>query len=105
MCPPDYLSDGQVSFLVQLYYRLYNLPGGQEPNRELRICVAALLTDYPASMVQPMASFRKCLDEHKRWAREWLYEGDLERDFICILGEIQAAARTLSVEVEMDFRK
>ena len=42
MCPPDYLSEEQLSFLVQFYYRLYNLPGGQEPNRELRICLAQL---------------------------------------------------------------
>jgi hypothetical protein len=28
MCPPDYLSDEQISFLVQCYHRFYNLSGG-----------------------------------------------------------------------------
>jgi len=104
MCPPDYLSEEQLSFLVQFYYRLYNLPGGQEPNRELRICLATLLSDYPASMVNPMVSFRTCLDEYKRWSREWLYEGDLETDFLRILGHIQRATREMPVKAEIDFR-
>ena len=56
MCPPDYLSDEQMSFLVQAYYRLYNLPGGQEPNRELRICLATLLQDYPTINVLPLSA-------------------------------------------------
>jgi len=104
MCPPDYLSDEQISFLVQFYYRFYNLPGGQEPNRELRICLATLLRDYPTAMVNPMASFQKFLDKYKRWSREWLYEGDLEMDFLRTLGQIQEAARALPVGVEIDFR-
>ena len=104
MCPPDYLSDEQISFLVQFYYRFYKLPGGQEPNRELRICLTTLLRDYPTSMVNPMASFRTFLDEYKRWSREWLYESDLETDFLRTLGQIQEAARALPVGVEIDFR-
>ncbi len=104
MCPPYYLSDAQISFLVQFYHRLYSLPGGQESNRELRICLATLLRDYPSSMLNPMASFRTCLDEYKRWSSEWLYQGDLETDFLRILGQIQEAAGTLPVGVEIDFR-
>ena len=104
MCPPNCLSDEQISFLVQFYHRLYNLPGGQEPNRELRTCLAALLRDYPTSMVNPLASFRTWLDEYKHWSREWLYQGDLEMDFLRILGQIQRAARDMPVGMEMDFR-
>ena len=104
MCPPDYLSDEQISFLVHFYHRLYNLPGGQEPNRELRLLLAELLRNYPTSMVNPMASFRKFLDEHKRFHHQWLYNGDLETDFLHILGQIQGAAREMPVGVEIDFR-
>ena len=104
MCPPDYLSDEQISFLVEFYHRLYSLPGGQDPNRELRWCLGFLLRDYPASLASPMASFRKFLDEHKHWSHEWLYDGDLETDFLRILGQIQRAARETTVGVEIDFR-
>lgn len=104
MCPPAYLSHEQVSFLVQFYYRLYNLPGGQQPNRELRMCLVDLLRDYPASMVDPMASFRRFLHQHKRFHHEWLYEGDLERDFLRVLGQIQRAATESPVGAEIDFQ-
>lgn len=105
MCPPDYLSDEQVSFLMHFFYRLFSLPGGMEPNRELRMCLVDLLRDYPDSMVNPMASFRKFLDDYKRWSHEWLYEGDLETDFLRTLGQIQKAAKEEPVGIEMDFRK
>lgn len=104
MCPPHYLSDEQISFLVHFYHRLYNLPGRQEPNRELRLLLAELLNNYPTSMVKPMASFRKFLDEHRPFHHEWLYNGDLETDFLHILGQIQGAAREMPVRVEIDFR-
>lgn len=104
MCPPSYLSDEQISFLVQFYYSLYNLPGGQEPNRELRMCLVDLLRDYPTSMLDPMASFHRFLDHHKRFHHEWLYDGDLETDFLHILGHLQKVARESAVEVEIDFR-
>ena len=55
-------------------------------------------------MVNPMASFQTFLDEYKRWSREWLYEDDLETDFLRILGQIQEAARALPVGVEIDLR-
>lgn len=103
-CPPDYLSEEQISFLVHYFYRLYSLPGGTKPNRELRFCLITFLQDYPASSTDPMASLRKFLDEYKRWSYEWLYEGDLEADFLRCLGEIQKAAREKPVGVEADFR-
>jgi hypothetical protein len=104
MCPPDYLSDQQISSLVQFYYKLYNLPGGQEPNRELRWCLSNLLRDYPVSLANPMASLRSFLDEHKHWHHEWLYNGDLETYFLRLLGEIQKAVRENPVGLEIDFR-
>jgi hypothetical protein len=68
------------------------------------MCLVDLLRDYPTSMVNPMASFRKFLDEHKGFYHEWLYEGDLETDFLRILGHIQRVARESSVGAEIDFR-
>ena len=103
MCPPDYLSDEQISFLVQFFPRLYSLPGGMEPNRELRWCLATLLQNYPASLADPMASLRKFLDEYKHQSYQQLYEGDLETDYLRSLGEIQKAAREKPVGVEVNF--
>lgn len=103
-CPPNHLSDEQVSFLVHFYYRFYNLPGGQEPNRELRLCAIGLLQNYPDSLRNPMATFRQFLDEYKHWHREWLYEGDLETDFLQLLGDVQREAREEPTQVEIDFR-
>lgn len=104
MCPPSYLSDEQISFLVQFYYSLYNLPGGQEPNRELRMCLADLLRGYPTSMLNPMESLQTFLDKHKRFYHEWLYDGDLETDFFHTLGHLQKVARQSPVGAEIDFR-
>jgi hypothetical protein len=105
MCPPDHLSDEQVSFLMHFFYRLFSLPGRMEPNRELRLCLLDWLRDYPDSMVNPMASFWKFLDGYKHWSHEWPYEGDLEADYLRILGQIQKAAKEEPVGIEMDFRK
>ena len=58
MCPPYYLSDEHISFLVQFYPRLYSLPGWQEPNNELRRCLALLLSDYPASLINPLVPYQ-----------------------------------------------
>lgn len=99
--PPYYLFEEQLSFLVQFFFRLYNLPGGQDLNRELRMCLADLLRDYPASMVNPMASFRKFLDEHKRFYREWLYEGDLETDFSAFSDTSRGRPERLQLEPEL----
>jgi hypothetical protein len=51
-----------------------------------------------------MVSYRKSLDEHKREHRSWLYEGDLEADFLRLLGQIQSAAREKPLGIEIDFR-
>ncbi len=104
MRPPDYLSHEQVSFLVHFFHRLYSLPGGLEPNRELRWCLATLLQNYPASLADPMASMRKFLDEYKHQSYQQLYEGDLETDFLHSLGQIQRAAREKPVGVEANFQ-
>jgi len=66
--------------------------------------LADLLRDYPASMVNPMASFHKFLDEHKPFYRERLYEGDLETDFLSIPRHIQRSTRETPVGAEIDFR-
>jgi len=103
-CPPDYLSEEQISFLAQFYPKLYSLPGGTKPNRELRWCLGTLLHNYPASSTDPIASLRKFLDEYKHQSYQQLYEGDLETDFLRSLGEIQKAAREKPIGVEADFR-
>ncbi len=90
---------------MHFFPRFYSLPGGMEPNRELRFCLVELLHDYPASMANPMGVLRKFLDDYKRWSHEWLYSGDLETDFLRSLGQIQKAAREEPAEIEMDFRK
>lgn len=104
MCPPDYISDEHVSFLMHFFPRLHSLPGGMEPNRELRFCLVELLRDYPASMANPMVVLRKFLDEYKSWSHGWLYTGDLETDFLRCLGQIQRVAKEKTVGVEADFR-
>ena len=104
MCPPDYLSDEQVSFLVHFFHRLYSLPGGWEPNRELRWCLATLLRNYPASLTDPMAALQEFRDEYRHRPSQQIYEGDLETDYLRSLGEIQKAAREKPVGVEADFR-
>jgi hypothetical protein len=51
-----------------------------------------------------MASFYKFLDEHQHGPKEWLYDGDLEADFLCTLGQLQRAAREKPTGMEIDFR-
>jgi hypothetical protein len=104
MCPPDYLSDEQISFLVPFFHRLYSLPGGIKLNRELRLCLITFLQDYPASSANPMASLQQFLDEYKHQSYQQLYEGDLEADFLRILGQIQKEAGEKTAGVEIDFR-
>jgi len=103
MCPPDYLSDEQVSFLVQFFPKLYNLPGGTKPNRELRSSLITFLQDYPASLGNPMASLQKFLDEYKHRSCQQQYEGALETDYLRILGQIQRETGDKPVGVEIDF--
>lgn len=104
MCPPFYLSEEHLSFLKHFYPKLHSLPGGQEPNRELRFALAYLDRDYPASLVNPLATLRKFIDEHKRYAHEWKYQSDLEMDFLRSLAEIQKSAKTEPAGFEVDFR-
>jgi hypothetical protein len=105
MCPPEHLSDEQVTFLMHLLVKLYSLPGGEEPNRELRICLASLLDEYPSSIGNPAVSLQKFLREYKRWFREMSYSGDLEADFLCTIGQIQKAANNEPLRIEIDFQK
>ena len=103
MHPPDYLSSEQVSFLMHFYPKLYNLPGGMDPNWQLRNCLANFIREYPASMRYPMASLQTSMDEHKLLLRPGPYEGDLEADFLRSLGEIQRSATEMPIRVEIDF--
>jgi hypothetical protein len=103
-CPPECLSEEQVSFLAQFYYKLYSLPGGEQPNRELRICLAEFLHNYPESMANPLALLNNFLERYKLSSMVWLYHGDLERDFVSTLGEIQKAAKADPIDTEIDFR-
>jgi hypothetical protein len=104
MRPPDYLSAGQVSFLMHCYPRLHSLPGGLQPNGALRVCLGNLLWEYPVSMVNPMASFRKSVNEEKRYNHERQYDGDLEADFLRTLGQVQRASIEMPAGTEIDFR-
>ena len=90
---------------MHFYPRLYSLPGGMEPNGQLRRCLADLDNEYPGSMSDPMAFFRAWIEEQKHLARTEPYEGDLETDFLRSLGEIQRSAKEKPVQIEMDFRK
>lgn len=51
MCPSDYLSSEQVSFLMYFFPRLYSLPGGEKPNREPRWSLAVFLRYFPIAKV------------------------------------------------------
>ncbi len=105
MCPPNYLSDEHVSLLVQLYFRFYNLPGGHEQNGELRLCAVDLIRNYPASLEKPLESMKNVKAEQRLWHHELIpYNGDLESDFLRLLGEVYKAAKDNPVGVEIDFR-
>jgi hypothetical protein len=87
-----------------LYHRIYNLPGGMEPNGQLRRCLAHLSREYPTSMKNVMESFQRCLDEERLLPQAAPYEGDLEKDFLRSLSEIQRSAEEKPIYVEIDFR-
>lgn len=101
--PPYHLSPEQVSFLVQFFPRLYALPGGEEPNSDLRRCVADLLFGYPRSLKNPL----KCLKDFRRTTKIIFnpYHGDLESDFLSFLGQVQGAVRDNPLDVGIDLRK
>lgn len=90
--------------LTHFYPKLYSLPGGDEPNRELRWSIAVLLRDFPASLRDPMASLREFFEEHTRSSHKRLYEGDLETDFLRLLAELHRSAKEKPVPVVVDFR-
>ena len=75
---------------------LYDVAGGVRANNT-DSAVFHVVTPWGAIL-------SSSLDEYKRWSHEWLYEGDLETDFLRILGQVQEAARALPVGVEIDFR-
>jgi len=103
MCPPEYISGEHIVFLKHFYPRLYSLPGGDEPNRELRVALAYLLRNYPASLANPLISLRGYLKERTSYFHEWKYDGDLETDFLRFLAEVQKAAKTEALP-DADFR-
>jgi hypothetical protein len=103
--PPDYLSQQHISFLMHLYPKLFSLPGGFEPNGELRRVLADVTSYFPDTYLKPMIALRNHLAENARFRREEKYDGDLERDFLRVLGEIHKAAKANPVEVIADFRK
>jgi hypothetical protein len=98
MCPPDYLSNDQVSFLLHFFPTLYKLPAG-----DLRQCLATLIWDYPESMAKPMGYLEKQCEENRN--KPQLYPGDLEGDFFQFLGQVQKMAKEKPANVEADFRK
>jgi hypothetical protein len=101
MNPPDCLSQDHISFLIQFYPMLYNLPGGFEPNADLRRCVADVLCNYPAIMANPT----KCVHEFqlRNKDKDQFYEGDLEADYLRFIAKVQKAAKENPVDVEFDF--
>jgi len=104
-CPPNRLTSDQVSFITHFYPRLYSLPGQDNPDRELRWCLAKLLDRYPASVKKPMTILKRFVREQQRWGFKWLYTGDLEMDFLKFLGQVQRMVKEKPVEVKVDFRR
>ena len=80
---------------------LYSLPGGFEPNADLRRCVADVLWDYPAITANPMKCVHEFRVQNKDKARS--YEGDLEADYLRFLAKVQKTAKENPVNVEFDF--
>lgn len=104
-CPPYRASSEQISFLMHFYPMLHSLPGGSEPNRELRWCLAEFLIKYPSSMRKPMSALQRFVKEHRKWGFEWQYHGDLETDFLRFLGQVQRAAKEKPIALDAIFRK
>ncbi|MFC1905007.1 hypothetical protein ACFLXT_04540, partial [Chloroflexota bacterium] len=82
--------------------KLYNLPGMDNPNSDLRRCLADIVWDYPASLANPMVYLRRFQKQNRNKLNS--YEGDLETDYLRSLGEIQGATRENPLGVEADFR-
>jgi hypothetical protein len=103
MCPPYFISNEQLSFIVYYFPKLYSLAGAWEPNWELRHCAAELLYSYPETMLNPLVCIQRFREQNKN--KPWTYKGDLEADFLKFLGQVQKAAKEKPIEIEADFRK
>ena len=90
---------------MHFYPTLHSLPGGEEPDRETRWCLARLLDKYPSSIKKPMPVLRNFVRDPKRWGFKWLHTGDLEADFLRFLGKVQKLAKEKPLEIEVNFRK
>jgi hypothetical protein len=101
MNPPDHLSPEQASFFIQYFPLLYRLPGGFEPNSDLRRCVADFHWNFPAVLTNPMTCVHDFLEQNQD--EPLTYEGDLEADYLKFLAKAQKAAKENPVDVEFDF--
>ena len=101
MNPPDHLSPEQVAFLIQYFPMLFSLPGGFEPNSDLRRCAANFHWDYPAILANPLKCLHDFLEQNQ--GEPQTYEGDLEADYLMFLAKVQKAARENPADVEFDF--
>ena len=101
MNPPAHLSRERVAFLSQFFPMLFGLPGGFEPNADLRQCVAGFHWNYPAIEANPM----KCINEFQEQNKDnpQTYQGDLEADYLMFLAKVQKAAKEHPVDFEFDF--
>ena len=101
MNPPDHLSQEQVAFLIQFYPMMRKLPGGFEPNADLRLCLVDFLWYYPIVLANPM----KCLLQFREQNQDNLqtYKGDLEADYLRFLAKVLKAAKQNPMDVEFDF--
>jgi hypothetical protein len=99
--PPDHLSREQIAFLIQYFPMLYSLPGGFEPNSDLRRCAANFHWDYPAILANPLKCLHDFLEQNQ--GEPQTYEGDLEADYLRFLAKVQKAAKENPVDVEFDF--
>jgi hypothetical protein len=93
LSPPQKISSEKIAFLVNFFPKLYSLPGGLEPNSELRFLLARLLDDFPNSLIHVMAKFQKSRTEYARWYPGPEYQSDLETDYLKFLGEIAHMAK------------
>jgi hypothetical protein len=101
MNPPAHLSREQVAFLIQFFPMVFSLPGGLEPNADLRQCVADFHWNYPAIETNPMKWINEFREQNKDEPQT--YEGDLEADYLRFLAKVQKAAKENPIDVEFDF--
>jgi hypothetical protein len=102
-CPPNNLSKERISFWMHFYPTVYKLPGAFEPNRALQYCLVDLLHEAPDALDNPIKHLRKFQVWNRRDVQG--YGGDLERDFLKFLGNVQRLVKEQPVDMEVDFRK